>query len=77
MKLTNRISPFIVAGIAIITLIFGMVLLAYLFIIGAAIGIVLFVINWVRENFFRNKKVKRSPKQPSGRIIDSDDWRKL
>jgi hypothetical protein len=55
-------------------MIFGMFLLAYLFLIAAVVGIIFYLYNWVRLRFFA-PKVK--PQQPSGRIIDTDEWRKL
>ena len=76
MSFFKRLTPFFIAGIFIALLTFGMVLLAYLFIIGAVIGMVLFVVNTVRERFFTPKK-KAPPPPPSGRVIDSDDWHKL
>lgn len=74
----QKIAPFIAAGIFIVALTFGLVLLAYLFVFGAILGSVLFVINWAKEKFFKkNKQQETPPSQPSGRVIDSDDWRKL
>lgn len=75
MNIINRLRPFILAGILLALLAFGIVILAYLLLIGAVAGSVLFAITWIRERFFRPREIK--PKQPSGRIIDSDDWRKL
>lgn len=72
---TNQFMPFILAGIAVVAFAFGIILLAYLFLFGAIIGLILFVVSWVRKNFFR-KKASRSPKK-RGRIIDSNDWREL
>lgn len=76
MNFINRLKPFILAGILLAVLAFGLVILAYLILIGAAAGSVLFIISWIRERFFRPREKKKMP-QPSGRIIDSDDWRKL
>lgn len=75
MNIINRLKPFILAGILLVALALGMVIFAYLLLIGAVAGLVLFVISWIRERFFHPPEIK--PKQPSGRIIDSDDWRKL
>lgn len=75
MNIIKRLRPFLLAGILLVALAFSMVIFAYLLLIGAAAGLVLFAISWIRERFFRPPEVK--PKQPSGRIIDSDDWRKL
>lgn len=75
MRLLNRLIPFLIAGILLVAMAFGLVLLAYLFLIGAVTGLILFVISWIRERFFSTRKTK--PTQPSGRVIDSDEWRKL
>lgn len=75
-RLFNKLMPFLIAGIMLAVMAFGIVLLAYLFLIGTVIGMILFAINWVRERYFSPPK-KEPPRQPSGRVIDSDDWRKL
>lgn len=78
MKLLNRLTPFIAAGVFIVALVFGMVLLAYLFVFGAILGVAMYLINLIRDKFFSKKPEKQpAPKQPSGRIIDSNDWHKL
>jgi uncharacterized membrane protein YciS (DUF1049 family) len=51
-------------------------LLAYLFVIGAIVGLVLFAVDYLRKRFHHPDK-KTKPRRASGRIIDSDDWRKL
>ena len=75
MRFLNRLIPFLLAGIFLAVMAFGLVLLAYLFLIGTLVGMVLFAVSWIRERFFTPKK--KQPLQPSGRIIDSNDWRKL
>jgi hypothetical protein len=74
----NKLMPFIVIGIAIVAFAFGIVLLAYLFLFGAILGFILFSIAWLRR-FFSSKKSKavNSPQKKQGRVIDSDDWKKL
>ncbi len=76
MLLLNRLIPFIIAGVLIVIAAFSLIILAYLFLIGSIIGVILFGINWVRAKWMTSKTTI-PPKQPSGRIIDSDDWRKL
>jgi len=49
-------------------------LFAYLFLFAATVGIIFYLYSWVRLRFFAPKK---TPPHPAGRIIDSDDWRKL
>ena len=76
MRLINRLIPFLIAGILLAAIAFGLVLLAYLFLIGTVAGMILYAVAWVRERFFTPKKPARPPKT-SGRVIDSDEWRKL
>lgn len=68
--LVSRLVPFLMLGIAIVAFIFGMVLLAYLFVFGALVGIVLFTISLIRSKLSPPKKdiVKRS-----GRTFEHDD----
>jgi hypothetical protein len=75
-KLLKQLIPFIVIGILITAFVFGIMLLAYLFVIGAIIGCILFLIRWIQSKFFSTKKIVKSERK-SGRIIDSDDWKKL
>jgi len=76
-RFLSQLIPFILVGIAIVAFVFGIMLLAYLFLFGAILGFILFVISAIREKFFA-KKNKNSPiKKQSGRIIDSDDWKNM
>lgn len=75
-RLLRQIIPFIVIGIVIVTIIFGMMLLAYIFLFGAILGLILFIIRWIRDKFFSSHKITKRGKKP-GRVIDSDDWKKL
>jgi hypothetical protein len=71
-----KIMPFIVLGITLFILIAGIIILSYVLIFGALIGLILFAVNWLRD--------KLSPKGPpvskkvekEGRIIDHDDINK-
>jgi len=76
-NLARRLLPFFIAGIALVVMFFGMVLLAYLLIFGTIVGIVLFLINWIRDNFRGTKKSRPPTTKSQGRVIDSNDWRKL
>jgi hypothetical protein len=76
-RFLNQLIPFILIGIAIVAFALGIMLLAYLFLIGAIVGFVLFIAARIREKFFQPKKaIKRKDNKP-GRIIDSDDWKEL
>lgn len=76
-KFFNQLLPFIFAGIAIVAFAFGIILLAYLFLFGALVGFVLFLIAWIRKKFFLPKTTYKPKAKQTGRIIDSNDWRKL
>ncbi len=75
-RLLNSVLPFILIGIAIVAFAFGIMLLAYLFFFGAIIGFILFIFHWLKQKFFPPKAVSH-PEKKAGRIIDSDEWRKL
>lgn len=70
-KLFPRIMPFIMIGIALVAFLFGLILLTYLFVFGAIVGLVLYVITWVREKFF-SPKVSSNQVVKRGRTIDHD-----
>lgn len=75
-KLIQSIVPFIILGVAIVAFAFGVFLLSYLLLFGALVGLVLFIITWIRDKFFSPKMSKKHIKK-SSRIIDSDDWKEL
>lgn len=74
-RLLRLLVPFILLGVAIVAFAFSIFILAYLFLIGALVGLILFLIAWIRERFFKSKQSVNQSK--SGRIIDTDQWRKL
>ncbi len=73
----NQFIPFIIAGIVIVAFTFGIMLLAYLFLFGAIIGFTLFVISWIRAKFFPSTLPQKTKQGANGRIIDTDEWKKL
>ena len=75
-KFIKQLIPFLLLGIAVVAFSFGILLLAYLFLFGALVGLVLFTANWLRNKFFPPKKIIQKKKH-EGRVIDSDDWYKL
>ena len=79
-NILERIIPFVLAGIALVAFAFGLILLAYLFLIGAAVGLVLFIVTWIRQQILL-RKIKNQEqllkKKKTGRIIDSDDYKSL
>lgn len=76
MPLLNRIIPFFIAAFVFIVIAFGLVLMAYVILFAVALGTIVYAFNWIRNRFFPKPEPKPH-KEPSGRIIDSDDWRKL
>jgi len=76
-KLYKQLAPFIFAGIAIVAFVFGIMLLAYLFLFGAIVGTILFLFNWVLNKIRTPVKLPAKKKSSQGRIIDSDDWKHL
>lgn len=70
----ERIIPFIFLGIMIVLIVAGFILLSYVLIFGAAIGLVLYFIAWIRDKFFKKSKNQYPEKlKKSGRTIDHDD----
>ncbi len=68
-----KLVPFILFGIAIVAFAFGLILLMYLLVFGAIVGLTLYVIAWIKDKFFPSKQMtayKRKEKQ--GRTIDHD-----
>jgi hypothetical protein len=75
-RFLKQLTPFIILGIVLIALAFGMILLAYLFLFGAILGGILYLIRWIQLRFFPSKTRDKAA-QKKGRIIDSNDWKKL
>lgn len=75
-RLLSQIIPFLIVGLVLVALAFGFILLMYLFLFGALIGLTLFVVSWIKNKFFPKKPLP-STKTRRGRIIDSDDWKEL
>lgn len=72
----KQLVPFLLIGVAIVAFAFGIMLLAYLFLLGAIVGLTLFMIAWIKDKFSRKKKLPQK-RPPSGRVIDSDEWKKM
>lgn len=76
-RLIRLLLPFFLIAIILCAFVLGMIVLSYLFIVGAVAALALMVITWIRKTFFPPKiRVKPTQKQ-SGRIIDSDEWNQL
>jgi len=72
-KVVAKIVPFLFLGIMLVILVAGVILLSYLLIWGAVVGLVLFSIAWIREKLFPSKHLAKTEKPKSGRIIDHED----
>jgi hypothetical protein len=66
-----KIMPFFMLGIALVLIFYGLVLLAYVFVFGAIVGMVLFSIAWIKAKFFASRSIS-VPKR-RGRIIEHDE----
>ncbi|MHB1946695.1 MAG: hypothetical protein ACYCQI_01100 [Gammaproteobacteria bacterium] len=66
-----RLVPFLFLGIAIVAFAFGLILLTYLFVFGAIVGLTLFLIVWIRDKFFPSKSLTK-PQKRKGRTIDHE-----
>lgn len=73
-RLTGQILSIVIAAMIVVALIFGLMLFAYLFLFAVLLGCIIFIIRAIRDRFFAKHKVKN---QKQGRIIDSDEWKKL
>lgn len=70
-NLFSRALPFLALGIMLVLLFAGLVLLSYLLVFGALVGIALFVMAWLKEKIFPPTQKPEQLKQ--GRIIEHDD----
>jgi ABC-type transport system involved in cytochrome bd biosynthesis fused ATPase/permease subunit len=52
----NRLLPFLGIGIVLVVIIIALLFLSSLFVIGALVGLVLFIIAYVKKRFFSAKK---------------------
>lgn len=66
-----NLVAFLFLGMAIVALIFGIILFSYLLLYGAAIGLVLFAILWIRDKLFPKKEIQKFKRH--GRIIEHED----
>jgi uncharacterized protein (DUF58 family) len=75
-RILRRLTPFVLIGCAVVIFAFGIMLLAYLLWFGVLLGLALFSLSYIRNKFFAPpQKVVRKTRK--GRVIDSDQWRKL
>ena len=72
----GRIIPFFFLGIMLVIFVAGLILVSYILIIGAIVGLILFDIAWIRD-LFVHKKENSSLFKKQGRTIDHDDSSRL
>lgn len=69
-----RIMPFFILGIILVLFVVGLYLMIHLLILGALVGLILFIFAWIRDKFFISHAMVPKQKRPaSGRTIDHDD----
>jgi len=66
-----RIMPYIGLGLFIVLLVAAIIFLSYLFIFGAIVGLILFVIAWVRAKL--GNKQSPAVQAHQGKIYDHDE----
>jgi len=73
-----RLIPFIFLGIMVVLFVLGLVLFSYLLIVGAIVGVILFLITWAKEKLFPSKQMQRYQQQDEnrGRTFEHDDHKK-
>lgn len=74
MNFLAPLIPFLMLGVGIVVFAFGIILLAYLLIFGAIVGMAIFLIAWVRAKFFPKKEITTyQRKERKGQTIDHND----
>ncbi len=71
-NLLAKIIPFLFLGLMIVVLVAGFVIVSYLLIWGAVVGLILFLIAWIKEKLFPSRHLTKTQQPKSGRIIDHD-----
>jgi hypothetical protein len=71
MSFISRIMPFVVLGIMLVVLVAGFVLLSYLLVFGALVGLVLFAMAWLKEKILPPQKLPAAKRE--GRTFEHDD----
>ena len=72
-NLFARFIPFLMLGLMIVILIAGLILFSYLLIFGALVGVILFLVAWLRNKLFPTKDLTTKPPPKEGRTIDHDE----
>lgn len=75
-RFLQMIFPFAMLALVIIFFLVGIVVFAYLFLIAFVVITIVYIASAIQKKWFVSKK-RTETKKPSGRIIDSDDWKQL
>lgn len=75
MRIIRQIAPLFLAAFILVMVMFGMVLLAYLILFILVVSSIAYLVNRIKLYF--SPPQPKKPNNPSGRVIDSDEWRKL
>lgn len=68
-----RILPFIALGIFCVLGVIGFIILSYVALIGAALGLILFIANYIYRKFKRRDAMPQASEQRRGRTYDHKD----
>jgi len=72
-RIFTSLIPFLFFGILVVILAAGLIIVSYLLIWGAIVGLILFLIAWIKEKLFPSKHLTRTnPSKSSGRTIDHE-----
>ncbi|HEX2548952.1 MAG TPA: hypothetical protein VHM20_03925 [Gammaproteobacteria bacterium] len=66
----HRLAPFIFIGIMIVLFAVGIIILSYLLIFGALVGVVLFLIAWIKDKLTQKTHYPEVKKPRKGQTID-------
>ena len=72
-KILARLLPFLMLVMMLGLFVVGLVVFSYLLVLGALIGIALFVVAWIKELFWRKNEKQPPEVTRIGRIIEHDD----
>ncbi len=73
-KMVVKILPFFFIGLMLVILVAGFILLSYLLIAGAVVGLVLFLVAWIKEKLWPERHLtKTNISKKTGRTIEHDD----
>ena len=76
-KLKAKVMPYIGMGLFLILFLLGLVVFSYILIIGAIVGLILFLIAYIRSKFTRHHPHSQNDQsyknKPQGRVIDHND----